>query len=229
MTKGNGRQAERSGAAMSRALDGALELFSRNGYGATSMRHIADHVGMSVGNLYHHFGSKETIFQQLIDRYWKVLLDPELPLNQVFARADFPDDLEEIAAAIEQVVEEHAQSIMLIFIDVIEFGGTHIGRFYETMAERFAEAYGETFERKQRAGELGDVDPLVGVMVATRWLFYFFTVEKCFGVPMHFGMDARQAVDEFIRILRYGVLPRTGADALAPEDTGSSNDKGRTT
>ena len=49
---------------------------------------------------------------------------------------------------------------------------------------------------------------MVGVMVAVRWLFYFFTVEKCFGVPLHFGMGSHQAVDEFFKIIRYGLLPR---------------------
>jgi hypothetical protein len=51
---------------------------------------------------------------------------------------------------------------------------------------------------------------MVGVMVATRWLFYFFTVEKCFGVPMHLGMTRKQAVEEFIRLIRLGLLPRSG-------------------
>lgn len=213
--KGNGRQAERSEVAIARAREAALELFSRQGYGATSMRQISAASGISVGNLYHHFGSKEAIFQQLLDAYWGRLLDPDNRLQQVFNQASFPDDLEQMAAAIEANVEDDAPSIMLIFIDVIEFRGKHIRRFYETMAERFREAYSESFERRRRDGRLGAVDPLVGVMVATRWLYYFYTVEKCFGVPMHFGMDASQAVDEFIRILRYGVLPRGEAPAFA--------------
>jgi len=56
-------------------------------------------------------------------------------------------------------------------------------------------------------------------MVAARWLFYFYTVEKCFGVPMHFGMTSREAVDEFIRILRYGVLPRTSGGTGVSQTT----------
>lgn len=207
--KKNGRQAERSEVAIARARDAALELFSRQGYGTTSMRQISAESGLSVGNLYHHFGSKEAIFQQLIDGYWDTLLSPHGRLQQVFNRANFPDDLEEMAAAIEESVRQNASQIMLIFIDVIEFRGKHIRVFYETMAERFRVAYGASFEQRRAAGTVGEVDPLVAVMVATRWLYYFYTVENCFGVPMHFGMDASQAVDEFIRILRYGVLPRT--------------------
>jgi AcrR family transcriptional regulator len=207
-TGSNGRQAEKSEAAIARALETALELFSTQGYGATSMRHISQHSGLSVGNLYHHFGSKEAIFQRLIHDYWERLRDPAGPLQQLFERAGFPDDLEEMAAEIERAVEQNAPYIMLIFIDVIEFGGQHVRTFYEGMADAFAAVYSEAFARMKREGRFGEIHPLVAVMFATRWLFYFFTVEKCFGVPMHFGMTEEQAVDEFIKILRLGVLPR---------------------
>jgi AcrR family transcriptional regulator len=213
----NGLQAAKTEIATSRVLEAALELFSTQGYGATSMRQLAEACDQSVGNLYHHFGSKEKIYQTLIDDYWARLLDPENPLQKVFTRANFPDDLEDLAAAIEATVEENKASILLVFVDVIEHQGRHIRSFYETMAGRFKEKYGPHFEELRRQGRLADADPIVAVMVATRWLFYFYTVEKCFGVPMHFGMDAHQAVDGFIRILRNGVLRRENRDA-GPED-----------
>jgi hypothetical protein len=81
------------------------------------------------------------------------------------------------------------------------------------MAEAFKQHYGEQLAGRQRAGEIGDVDPLVAVMVATRWFFYFYTVEKCFGMPMHFGMEPQRATEEFIRLLRTGLQPRSGIEA----------------
>ena len=213
----NGRQAKRSEVSTSGVLEAALELFSTQGYGATPMRQIADACDQSVGNLYHHFGSKEKIFQRLIDDYWEKLLDPENRLQKVFTNANFPDDLEELANAIEETVDENKASILLVFIDVIEFQGKHIRHFYETMADRFQETYGARFEELEREGRLSEADPMVAVMVTTRWLFYFYTVEKCFGVPMHFGMDAQQAVDGFIRILRLGVLRGSDSPADAAE------------
>ena len=214
-------QADKTDASTRKVLKAALALFARQGYRATSMRQLARRAGLSVGNLYHHFGSKEAIFQRLIDQYWEVLLDPELPLNKIFAARRFPDDLEEMAAAIEQVVSENSSHILLIYIDVIEFKGKHIRAFYQQMADRFAATYTESFAERKRAGELGEADPLVAVMLATRWFFYFFTVEKCFGVPMHFGLDTRQAVHEFSRILRSGLDPRpeTGHESLRPAGT----------
>jgi len=201
-------QADKSDASARKVLKAALSLFSRQGFRATTMRQLARRSGLSVGNLYHHFGGKEEIFGRLIDQYWQVLLDPELPLNKIFNAARFPEDLEEMAAAIEQVVAENSAHILLIYIDVIEFKGKHIKTFYQQMADRFATTYAERLAARQEAGELGDADPLVGVMLATRWFFYFFTVEKCFGVPMHFGLDSHQAVHEFSKILRRGLEPR---------------------
>ena len=103
---------------------------------------------------------------------------------------------------------------MLIYVDVIEFNGQHIRSFYEGMAGRFEAAYGERLRQRQRAGEFGDVDPMVAVMAATRWFFYFYTVEKCFGAQTHFGMSPEKAVAEFIRLFRYGLMPRPANDNL---------------
>jgi len=220
------RQREKSEASVRQTLEAALELFSNQGFGATSMRQIADAAGLSVGNVYHHFPSKEAIFQRLLDQYWESVLDPELPLNRLFLAADFPDDMEEMAAAVEQVVERFRPYILLIYVDVIEFRGEHIRSFYEGMADRFRDTYAERLEARKQAGEIGDVDPMIAVMVATRWFFYFFTVEKCFGVPMHFGMSPDEAVREFVRLLRNGLLPRRPRDT--PADEAGTQTKGET-
>ena len=211
----NGRQAQRSEASMARVMEAALELFSTQGYGATSMRQISESSGISLGNLYHHFGNKEAIYQSLIEEYWTTLTDPEDELQQLFNRAEFPDDLEVMADAIQRSVKRNAPYILLIFIDVIEFKGEHIRNFYDGMRDRFEEAYRDTCERRRAGGQLGEPDPVVAVMLATRWFFYYFTVEMCFGVPLHFGMSPQEAVNEFIRILRYGVLPRPATEAEA--------------
>lgn len=203
-------QEAKSEASVSAVLDAALELFSTQGFRATPLRQIADHAGLSVGNIYHHFPNKHAVYQTLIDRYWQRLLDPELPLNKIFAAGRFPEDLEAMAAAIEQVVSDNSAHILLIYVDVIEFRGEHIRAFYEGMARRFEATYGPQFEARRKSGDFGETDPMIAVMVAARWFFYFFTVEKCFGAPLHFGMTPTQAVDEFIRLLRFGLLPRGG-------------------
>ncbi len=203
------RQEAKSKASIDQVLAAALSLFSTQGFGATTMRQIAEESGLSVGNLYHHFPSKEAIFQRLLDDYWKGLQKEDHPLRLLYEKANFPEDLEEMAEVIEQVIEDNSEHILLFYVDVIEFRGVHIRAFYKVMAREFRRVYGKKLEAKKRAGELGDVDALSAVIMATRWLFYFFTVEKCFGMPGHFGMEPKRAVAEFIRLLRLGLLPRS--------------------
>jgi TetR/AcrR family transcriptional regulator, cholesterol catabolism regulator len=47
-------------------LDAAADLFRRQGYGATTMRDIAQAIGLSKAGLYHHFQSKEEILTGIV-------------------------------------------------------------------------------------------------------------------------------------------------------------------
>jgi AcrR family transcriptional regulator len=55
--------------ARDRILEAALELFARQGFAATSMRQIADAVGIRASSLYNHFEGKEAIYHALIDAH----------------------------------------------------------------------------------------------------------------------------------------------------------------
>jgi len=57
----------------------ALELFSKEGFYQTTMPSIAAKVGMSVGNFYNYFASKETLAKELI-LYIAELLGDEIRL-----------------------------------------------------------------------------------------------------------------------------------------------------
>jgi AcrR family transcriptional regulator len=48
-----------------RILDVALELFNEQGYDRTSLREIADHLGVTKAALYYHFERKEDILLEL--------------------------------------------------------------------------------------------------------------------------------------------------------------------
>lgn len=49
-------------------IDAALKLFRERGYDATTMRAIAAEAGVSVGNAYYYFDSKEQLIQGFYDR-----------------------------------------------------------------------------------------------------------------------------------------------------------------
>ena len=47
------------GVGRARIMDEAATLFLRHGYEGTSLRQLADVVGMKAGSLYYHFASKD--------------------------------------------------------------------------------------------------------------------------------------------------------------------------
>lgn len=61
------QQPSRPGAtARDEILDAAAELFTTHGYANTSTRSIADAVGIRQSSLYHHFGTKDDILEELL-------------------------------------------------------------------------------------------------------------------------------------------------------------------
>ena len=70
-------------------LDRAVDLFWVNGYAATSMEDLVNHLGINRGSLYSTFGSKQELYELAIERYasvgrdWMAAMvsDPAIPLR----------------------------------------------------------------------------------------------------------------------------------------------------
>lgn len=59
----------------SQLLDVALDRFAANGFHRTSMEEIADAAGVTKPVLYQHFGSKDTLYLELLETVGAELLD----------------------------------------------------------------------------------------------------------------------------------------------------------
>jgi AcrR family transcriptional regulator len=214
-------QEERSQRSRTQILNAALKLFSHQGYRATSIRDIAEAARVSTGNVYHHFADKEAIFHELLNEYWTAIESAEFPFNVALA-AGFPDNLEAVGHGARDSVKQWRHHVALIYVDVVEFEGKHIRKFYSDMARRF-EAFltrnrGQLdLDRKLRPG----VSPVSAVMLASRVFLHYFSIEILFGVPNHFGHSTDQVIAEVADLLRYGMLrqdqPAARDAAPAPE------------
>lgn len=200
-------QEARSEKSRHQILDAALRLFSHKGYGATSVRDIAEEAKLSKGNVYHHFADKEAIFRGLLDRYFQAMSEPDFPFNRALATGSFPDNLEEIGQAVRDAVRDYREYVALIYVDVVEFDGSHVRKFYGDMAERFDSFLKATGMEKELESKLAEgLSPVSAVMLSTRIFYNYFTVEILFGVKDHFGKETDAAVREISRILRNGML-----------------------
>ena len=81
MTTGMERQRLPAARRRSQLLEVALERFAANGFHETSMEEIADAAGVTKPVLYQHFGSKRTLYLELLETVGEELL------HEVRARA----------------------------------------------------------------------------------------------------------------------------------------------
>jgi len=188
-------------------LDSALRLFSHQGFRGTSVREIAETAGVSIGNVYHHFPDKETIFRDLLDEYWSTLEDRRYPFMRELTAGRFPDNLEQLGFAARDSVRQFRRHIALIYVDVIEFEGTHIRKFYGEMASRLKAVLKEDEIARIRSRLRPGVSPISALLLTIRFFFNYFSVEILFGVPEPFGKDSTTIVQEIGDILRNGMVP----------------------
>ena len=66
-------------------LEIAASLFATRGYATTSIRDIAQHVGILSGSLYYHFASKEEI---LLEAHARGVAQAEVAVEQAIAKAE---------------------------------------------------------------------------------------------------------------------------------------------
>ena len=187
-------------------LDAALELFSHQGYRGTTMREIADKAGVSTGNCYHHFEDKEQIFRTLLDEFWAISDSKRYPYTRARASGSFPANLEKLALAARDSVREFRSYIALIYVDVIEFDGTHIQKFYGEMGQRYAKMLTGGGLQEIRAQLRPEVSPVSALLMTSRIFFNYFSLEILFNVPQPYGKDSMQIVREIAEILRHGMV-----------------------
>jgi len=105
-------------------LSTALRLFREQGYGKTTMRAIANEAGVSVGNAYYYYGSKDHLMQA----YYDLLQDQHREV------------VEPILAA-EKAFVPRLAGVLRAWLDVAapyhEFAGT----FFKTAAEPKSSRY----------------------------------------------------------------------------------------
>ncbi|MFD1932489.1 MULTISPECIES: TetR/AcrR family transcriptional regulator [Nonomuraea] len=67
MSNGRARRAQKAQQTRRRILEAALELFVRDGYGATNLQDVARRAGVAVQTIYFVFGNKRTLLKELVD------------------------------------------------------------------------------------------------------------------------------------------------------------------
>lgn len=187
--------------------DAARELFIKQGFHATSMRDIAKGAGVSLGNLYNYYETKDAIFESIINRYLKVI---DQKLKEIFAGIDEPlepENLRRMGAMVGRLVNEHSDFWLLMYIDVLEFQNQHFRKMFDGISVRFGKLFADKFKEAEKRGDLRTGVEAAPVFTAAYMQFFnYFLVEKLFGGNRHLGLSDEQALNCLTKIFAYGTL-----------------------
>jgi len=187
--------------------DAARELFIKHGFHATSMRDIARRAGVSLGNLYNYYATKDAIFESIIDRYLGVI---DMELRAIFDEIDEPMEpasLRKLGSNVGRLVDDHSDFWLLMYIDVLEFQNQHFRKMFDGVSDRFRKIFGRRFRDAEKRGDLRvGVEPAPAFTAAYMQFFNYFLVEKLFGGNHHMGLTDEQALNHITKIFAYGTL-----------------------
>lgn len=132
-------------------IQAAEILFALNGYGGTSLRDITERAGVNVAAVNYHFGSKENLLIELLDRIIAPINTERLEMLEE-ASADGPPDLEQILTAfllpdltslnlLRARNPDLPRFVSRMYSEASPLMGRIVGMQFAEMREKFGEAF----------------------------------------------------------------------------------------
>ena len=151
-------------------LDAAEQLFASQGYAATSIREIADSVGVNTAMVHYYFGKKPQLMQAVFER----VLEPVAKSIADFS-PESSTSLSDFAQIVIAMASRHPNLPRLVTREVLLPGGQMREMFIQQFAPRLGGALPGIVRMQQQAGKIsGDVDPpLTALLILSLSLFPF--------------------------------------------------------
>ena len=191
-----------------RILLAARKLFLSQGYNGSNLRDIAKEAKVSMGGIYHHFDSKEDIYNALIH-------DQEAPralatISELFKDPIFPENLGDIGATIFHSVREHRDFFKLVYLDVLEFQAKNVKHIIQTFRKLISSTSADLLSHRTEKNQLSGVHP--AIMVRCMFdLFLYFGLEEVMldqSLGEELMMSSEDVADQMAKLLLYGVMKR---------------------
>jgi AcrR family transcriptional regulator len=137
------------GSLKAKILDVAEELFSEQGYAATSIRQIAEQAGVNPALVHYYFENKRNLLETVMERVLE-------PLAKAIARMDADQHAspQQIAGLIISMAARHPNIPRLMIREVILPGAEMQNLFIEKLAPQLGGALPALLEREKAAGRL---------------------------------------------------------------------------
>jgi len=178
----------------------AARLFAERGFRNTTVRDIADAAGILSGSLYHHFDSKESMVDEILQTFQQELFAgyDEVLASNLPAR-------QKIEAAVRlsfDAIDQHHHEVAIFQNEADWLGG--LGERFAYLAERHAQSRQVWLTLLQEGMESGDLKSDLDLELAYRFIRDTVWVAVRWYRPGG-ELPARKVADQYLSILLDGI------------------------
>jgi AcrR family transcriptional regulator len=184
----------------------ATKLFAKYGFAGTSMDEIAERVGIRKASLYHHFSSKQEIYEELIKRVFAEIIK----IFQVsFSSGDILKDAENLISKIMNFILQNEDYVKILLREFLD-ENLPVKQFALEYVPKILSFGSEILERGRKEGIFKEnVDPIqLSITLAGAIIIYFVfrpVIEPFIKSPF-----SKKAIAERVKhisdVILYGIL-----------------------
>ncbi len=201
-----------------RILDAAVEEFSRHGFRQASVNRMVDSIGIAKGSLFQYFGSKEGLFTVIFNYAVELVRQSLRQVKKQTCDEDFFERIKESLLAGIRFIERHPRVYRIYLKMIFQEDFPLRAEFLQQVHLFSAEYLRPVVEAGIERGDLrADTDIEMTLFMLDALMDRFL---QAYCVPfLDAGASIYQApagelerkVDEFIKLLRYGMGAPQGA------------------
>lgn len=184
-----------------RILEAAFNMFSKRGYRGSPTREIARLAGVNEVTLFRLFGSKETLFEEVLRHYsFLPRLREMLP---ALRNLSYNDALTQIGIEFYKVLRERKDTIRIILSEITLYPEM-LSQAYDNFIDEMLKCLGDYFNDLKQKGIFRDIPPYVAGRAFLGMCYAFFQTEEIIKGKSPSQMTIRNTIRTFVDIFIKG-------------------------
>jgi len=188
-----------------RLLDATLRLISKKGYLGATTREIAHEAGVTELTLFRRFGSKERLFEEVLNRY--TFLPRFRKLLPELERLSYDEALRATGIRFLETLKER-KSLIRIMLSEINLYPEKIRELHNSFINELIKTLAGYLRSLKKRDILREFSPEIAARAFLGMVFSYFKAEEIVKGRNISKNEIEKVVDEFVGIFVHGTLKR---------------------
>lgn len=185
----------------SRILKAALKIFSTHGYSGATTRSIAETARVNEVTLFRHFGSKESLFSEVIKTYSAIPYIEQIRKNK---QQSFEKRLRSLAHHVIGILNER-KNLISIMLSEGSRQTKHANVILNSGPAQVLRTLTDWFREEMKRRPMKKIQPEYAARAFMGMFFSYLILQKVLPGDEFFPIDEERMIDSFIDIFLYGI------------------------